>query len=51
MAGPALGGLRVIDLSETIAGAYCTRLLADHGAEVIKVEPPDTGDRLRALGP
>ena len=46
----ALGGLRVIDLSQGIAGPYCARLLADLGAEVIKVEPPD-GDFTRRLGP
>ena len=51
MAGPAFAGLRVIDLSHGVAGAYCTKLLADHGAEVIKVEPPDAGDHLRSLGP
>ena len=43
---PPLGGLRVVDLSTWIGGAYCTKLLADGGAEVIKVEPPD-GDPLR----
>ena len=41
-----MSGLRVIDLSTWIGGAYCTKLLADGGAEVIKVEPPD-GDPLR----
>ena len=46
----ALGGLRVIDLSQGIAGPYCARLLADLGAEVIKVEPPE-GDFTRRLGP
>jgi len=50
MTDSALGGLRVIDLSQGIAGPYCARLLADLGAEVIKVEPPD-GDFTRRLGP
>jgi crotonobetainyl-CoA:carnitine CoA-transferase CaiB-like acyl-CoA transferase len=50
MPGHALAGLRVIDLSHGIAAAYCTKLLADFGAEVILVEPPDTGSRLRTLG-
>ena len=43
--GP-LGGYLIADLSSGIAGAYCTRLLADGGATVIKVEPPE-GDDLR----
>ena len=43
---PPLAGRRIIDLSTGIAGGYCTRLLSDGGAEVIKVEPPD-GDPLR----
>lgn len=46
----ALDGLHVIDLSQGIAGPYCAKLLADCGAEVIKVEPPQ-GDYTRALGP
>lgn len=51
MADRALAGLRVLDCSQSIAGAYCTKLLAEFGAEVILIEPPGTGSRLRALGP
>ncbi len=46
----ALTGVVVVDASEGVAGGYAGRLLADLGAEVVKVEPP-SGDRLRALGP
>ena len=46
----ALAGVRVLDLSDSIAGAYCTRLLADLGADVILVEQPD-GHPLRRTGP
>lgn len=48
---PALRGIRVLDTSASLAGAYCTWLLAGLGADVILVEPPSTGNRLRSLGP
>jgi crotonobetainyl-CoA:carnitine CoA-transferase CaiB-like acyl-CoA transferase len=46
----ALAGLKVVDLTQMLAGPYCTMLLADQGAEVLKVEPID-GDPTRAFGP
>ena len=48
---PPLQGFRVLDVSTGIAGAYCTKLLSDYGARVIKVEPPHTGNPLRRQGP
>ena len=50
MAERALDGLRVVDISQGIAGPYATKLLADSGAQVTKVEPPG-GDYSRRLGP
>ena len=46
-----LEGLRVLDLGPGIAPSFCAKLLADYGAEVIKVEPPGGGDPARLLGP
>ena len=48
--GGALAGLKVVDLSRVLAGPYCTQMLADHGADVVKVEPP-AGDETRDWGP
>ncbi|MEM9626847.1 MAG: CoA transferase [Pseudomonadota bacterium] len=50
MAASALGGLKIVDLTRVLGGPYCTQLLGDYGAEIIKIEPPQ-GDEVRDWGP
>ncbi len=47
----SLEGLRILDLSRVLAGPYCTQMLGDLGAEVIKIEKPGAGDDTRSWGP
>lgn len=51
MSAQSLHGIKVLDLTHHVSGPYCTKLLADFGAEVVKVERPGSGDPSRGMGP
>lgn len=46
----ALAGVKVVEMGQLIAGPFCGQLLGDQGADVVKIEPPETGDPMRAWG-
>ena len=48
--GGTLAGIKIIDCTRVLGGPYCTQMLGDHGAEIIRVEPPQ-GDEVRDWGP
>src|SRR5512137_2159199 len=47
----SLAGIRILDLTRLLPGAFCTMQLADMGADLIKIEPPDAGDYMRWTPP
>ncbi|MCG6536236.1 MAG: CoA transferase, partial [Syntrophales bacterium LBB04] len=51
MTDQVLSDVKVVDLTWYIAGPFCTKLLADFGADVIKIEKPGEGDPTRKMGP
>ncbi|MBT7646144.1 MAG: CoA transferase, partial [Rhodospirillaceae bacterium] len=51
MAEGPLSGITIVDMTRVLAGPYCTMVLSDLGARVIKVEQPGTGDEARGTGP
>ena len=51
MSEQALSHLKVVELCNLVSGPYCTKLMADLGAEVVKIEPPRIGDEARTKGP